>query len=190
MGVVNLRRHLCGLHPDIPHCRESDHLVVVHSGYVLPLHSDWGVCLPFRVSVSVGVPRDHRTRTPDNSGRSHDHSLIGAADRSFALRRNDSFAVITNHSRHGPLVVSQLRFSGPVPLNAVASMGQPTQLPPWASLLVLASRASSLCSIFLLVLRNWHSCLLEPRSFRFLLQLGENNSFQVRTVPCKRVIRQ
>ena len=79
--------------------------------------------------------------------------------------------MITNHSRHGPLVVSQLRFSGPVPLNAVASMGQPTQLPLWASLLMLASRASSLCSIFLLVLRNWHSCLLEPRSFRLLLQL-------------------
>ena len=77
--------------------------------------------------------------------RSHDHSLIGAADRSFALRRNDFFAVITNHSRHGPLVVSQLRFSGPVPLNAVASMGQPTQLPLWASLLMLTSRASSLC---------------------------------------------
>ena len=140
-------------------------------------------------SVSLGT-RNHRTRTPDNSGRSHDHSLIGAADRSSALRRNDSFAVITNHSRHGPLVVSQLRFSGPVPLNAVASMGQPTQLPLWASLLMLASRASSLCSIFLLVLRNWHSCLLEPRSFRFLLQLGGNNSFQVRTVQCKRIIRQ
>ena len=129
---------------------------MVHSGYVLPLHSDWGACFPVRVSVSVGVPRDHRTRTPDNSGRSHDHSLIGVADRSFALRRNDSFAVITNHSRHGPLVVSQLRFSGPAPLNAVASMGQPTQLPLWASLLMPASRASSLCSIFLLVLRNWH----------------------------------
>ena len=121
--------------------------MVVHSGYVRPLHSDWGGSLPFRVSVSVGVPRNHRTRIPDNPGRSHDHSLIGAADRSFAFRRNDSFAMITNHSRHGPLVVSQLRFSGPVPLNAVAPMGQPTQLPLWDSLLMRASRASSLCSI-------------------------------------------
>ena len=40
------------------------------------------------------------TRTPDNTGRSHDHSLVGSADRSLApcavIPRDD-----TNHLRYG-----------------------------------------------------------------------------------------
>ena len=120
-----------------PRCRESDHLVVVYSDYPLPLHSDWE-----RVSLFVFSCRSvslettvlaHRTARADHTIT---RSLAQLVDRSFALRRNDSFAMITNHSRYGSLVVSQLRFSGPVPLNADASVGQPTRLPLRASLLM------------------------------------------------------
>ena len=83
------------------------------------------------------------TRTPDNTGRSHDHSLVGAADRSLApcavIPRDDnqSFAVWTCWwlANSG----SRVRFPGYLPLRAspcsAASTGQLAQLPLWASFL-------------------------------------------------------
>jgi len=94
------------------------------------------------------------TRTPDNTGRSHDHSLVGAADRSLApcavIPRDDnqSFAVWTCWwlANSG----SRVRFPGYLPLRAspcsAASTGQLAQLPLYgpASSLVLSP-----------VLRGW-----------------------------------
>ena len=83
------------------------------------------------------------TRTPDNTGRSHDHSLVGAADRSLApcavIPRDDnqSFAVWTCWwlANSG----SRVRFPGYLPLRAsscsAASTGQLAQLPLRASFL-------------------------------------------------------
>ena len=83
------------------------------------------------------------TRTPDNTGRSHDHSLVGAADRSLApcavIPRDDnqSFAVWTCWwlANSG----SRARFPGYLPLRAspcsAASTGQLAQLPLRASFL-------------------------------------------------------
>ena len=83
------------------------------------------------------------TRTPDNTGRSHDHSLVGAADRSLApcavIPRDDnqSFAVWTCWwlANSG----SRVRFPGYLPLRAsscsAASTGQLARLPLRASFL-------------------------------------------------------
>ena len=87
--------------------------------------------------------RTTRTRTPDNTGRSHDHSLVGAADRSLApgavIPRDDnqSFAVWTCWwlANSG----SRVRFPGYLPLRAsscsAASTGQLARLPLRASFL-------------------------------------------------------
>ena len=88
------------------------------------------------------------TRTPDNTGRSHDHSLVGAADRSLApcavIPRDDnqSFAVWTCWwlANSG----SRVRFPGYLPLRAssllsclygpASSAASTGQLPLWSSL--------------------------------------------------------
>ena len=98
------------------------------------------LCVPLCRSVSR---RTTLTRTPDNTGRSHDHSLVGAADRSLApcavIPRDDnqSFAVWTCWwlANSG----SRVRFPGYLPLRAspcsADSTGQLAQLPLRASFL-------------------------------------------------------
>ena len=78
--------------------RESHHLVV---SFTPTTPAPFGLgCPSLCVLLCRSVPRrTTRTRTPDNTGRSHDHLLVAEADRSLApgagIPRNDnqSFAV-------------------------------------------------------------------------------------------------
>ena len=64
-------------------CRESHHLVV--SFTPTSSRSIRIGCVYLCVLLCRSVSRRTTvTRTPDNTGRSHDHSLVGAADRSLA----------------------------------------------------------------------------------------------------------